>query len=154
MMDELATKIDSIQDSVKQHMDAESVDTVNDTDWRVTYKAVTSSRLDTGVLKKALPDVAERFSKTTTDQSKAQRAITTNQHNGGQQSYYTGIPPKKLGGNFMDISEWVKQEILKMTDDECNVFLALLQRETIKRGEAELVRAHNPQYQTEHANDL
>lgn len=66
MADELAAEIDSIQDSIKQHMDAEGVDTVNGTDWRVTYKAVTSSRLDTGALKKALPDVAERFTKTTT----------------------------------------------------------------------------------------
>lgn len=44
----------------------------------------------------------------------------------------------------MDKSEWVKQEILKMTDDECNVFLALLQHEMIKRGEVELARAHSP----------
>lgn len=66
MADELTAEIDSIQDSIKQHMDAEGVDTVNGTDWRVTYKAVTSSRLDTGALKKALPDVAERFTKTTT----------------------------------------------------------------------------------------
>ena len=62
MADELAAEIESI----KAHMDAEGVDTISGTDWKVTYKAVTSSRIDTGALKKALPDVAERFSKTTT----------------------------------------------------------------------------------------
>ena len=66
MADELAAEIDSIQDAIKAHMDAEGVDTINGTDWRVTYKAVTSSRIDTGALKKALPDLAQRFTRTTT----------------------------------------------------------------------------------------
>ena len=66
MADELAAEIDSITDSIKAHMDAEGVDTISGTDWKVTYKAVTSSRIDTSALKKALPDVVERFSKTTT----------------------------------------------------------------------------------------
>lgn len=66
MADELAGEIDSITDSIKTHMDAEGVDTISGTDRKVTYKAMTSSRIDTSALKKALPDVVERFSKTTT----------------------------------------------------------------------------------------
>ena len=66
MADELTAEIDSIQDSIKQHMDAAGADSINGADWKVTYKAVTSSCIDTGALKKALPDVAERFTKTTT----------------------------------------------------------------------------------------
>ena len=66
MADELAAEIETIQDSIKAHMDAAGVDTINGTDWKVTYRAVTSSRIDTAALKKALPDVVERFSKTTT----------------------------------------------------------------------------------------
>lgn len=66
MADELAGEIESITDSIKTHMDAEGVDTISGTDWKVTYKAVTSSRIDTDALKKAPPDVVERFSKTTT----------------------------------------------------------------------------------------
>ena len=66
MAEELAAEIDSIQDTIKAHMDAEGVDTINGTDWRVTYKAVTSSRIDTGALKKALPDLAQQFTRTTT----------------------------------------------------------------------------------------
>ena len=64
--DELAAEIDSIQDAIKAHMDAEGVDSLNGTDWKVTYKTVTSSRIDTGALKKALPDLAQQFTKTTT----------------------------------------------------------------------------------------
>ena len=66
MADELAAEMEAIQDSIKAHMDAAGVDTINGTDWKVTYRAVTSSRIDTAALKKALPDVVERFSKTTT----------------------------------------------------------------------------------------
>ena len=66
MAEELAAEIDSIQDTIKAHMDAEGVDTISGTDWRVTYKAVTSSRIDTGALKKALPDLAQQFTRTTT----------------------------------------------------------------------------------------
>ena len=66
MVDELDGEIKSITESIMAHMDAEGVDTISGTDWKVTYKAVTSSRIDTSALKKALPDVVERFSKTTT----------------------------------------------------------------------------------------
>lgn len=66
MAEELATEIDSIQDTIKTHMDVEGVDTISGTDWKVTYKTVTSSRLDTAALKKALPDLAAQFTKTTT----------------------------------------------------------------------------------------
>ena len=66
MADELAAEMETIQDSIKAHMDAEGVDTINGTDWKVTYKAVTSSRLDANALKKALPDLAQQFTKTTT----------------------------------------------------------------------------------------
>ena len=66
MADELAAEMESITDSIKAHMDVQGVDTINGTDWKVTYKAVTSSRVDTSALKKALPDLAQQFTKTTT----------------------------------------------------------------------------------------
>ena len=65
MADELAAEMEAIQDSIKAHMDTEGEDTINGTDWKVTYKAVTSSRLDTNALKKALPDLAQQFTKIT-----------------------------------------------------------------------------------------
>lgn len=66
MADELAAEIESITDSINASMDIQGVDTVNGTDWKVTYKAVTSSRLDTAALKKTFPDLAAQFTKTTT----------------------------------------------------------------------------------------
>lgn len=66
MVDELDGEIKSITDSIMAHMDAEGVDTISGTDWKVTYKAVTSSRIDTAALKKALPDLAQQFTRTTT----------------------------------------------------------------------------------------
>lgn len=45
---------------------AAEIDSISGTDWKVTYKAVTSSRIDTSALKKALPDLAQQFTKTTT----------------------------------------------------------------------------------------
>lgn len=66
MQDELAAEIEAIQDAIKAEMTARDTDTLTGTDWRVTWKAVTSSRLDTTALKKALPDLAQQFTKTST----------------------------------------------------------------------------------------
>lgn len=63
MADELAGEIEAIQDEIKAHMTESNTDTLTGIDWKVTWKAVTSRRLDSTVLKKALPDVAERFMK-------------------------------------------------------------------------------------------
>ncbi len=35
-------------------------------EYRITYKAVTTARIDTAALKKTLPDLAQQFTKTTT----------------------------------------------------------------------------------------
>ena len=47
-------------------MDSQGVDTLAGSDWKVTWKAVPGSRIDTTALKKALPEIAERFMKSTT----------------------------------------------------------------------------------------
>ena len=66
MQDELAAEIEAIQDELKAHMDANGMDTLLGFDWRITWKAVTSSRLDSTALKKELPDIAARFTKQNT----------------------------------------------------------------------------------------
>lgn len=66
MADEIQSEIDAITDLFKAEMDIRSTDELAGTDWKVSWKPVTSSRLDAAALKKALPEVAERFSKTTT----------------------------------------------------------------------------------------
>ena len=67
MADELAAEIESIQDSLKEQMQARGLDTLSGSDWKITWKPVTSSRMDTAALKKALPEIAERFMKSTTN---------------------------------------------------------------------------------------
>lgn len=67
LQEELAGEIEAIQDDIKQHMDIAQVDTLSGNDWKVTYKTVTSSRLDTSALKKALPDIAAQYTKTSTN---------------------------------------------------------------------------------------
>ena len=63
MAEELAAEIDGLTDTIKAEMTARGVDELTGTDWKATFKAVTSSRLDTAALKKALPDVAAAFTK-------------------------------------------------------------------------------------------
>ena len=66
MADELAAEIDSLQDAIKQHMDAAGVDTLAGLDYKITYKAVTSSRLDSKALKADQPDLYAKYTKQTT----------------------------------------------------------------------------------------
>ena len=64
MQEELTAEIEALQDAIKAAMgDSE---TITAGPWKISYKPVTSSRLDTTALRKALPDIAERFMKTTT----------------------------------------------------------------------------------------
>lgn len=66
MADELAAAIDTIQDAIKAEMTAASVDVLTGSDWKAVWKSVTSSRIDTSALKKALPDLAAQFTKVST----------------------------------------------------------------------------------------
>lgn len=58
--------IDSLQDDIKAEMTAQGVDTLTGADWKATFKSVTQTRIDTTALKKALPELAEKFSKKST----------------------------------------------------------------------------------------
>lgn len=66
MADELAAAIDTIQDAIKAEMTAAGVDVLTGSDWKAVWKPVTSSRIDTAALKKALPDLVAQFTKTST----------------------------------------------------------------------------------------
>ena len=55
--------MESKKDELKAFMgDTEEVST---DEYKLTYKTITSSRLDTTALKKELPEIATRFTKTT-----------------------------------------------------------------------------------------
>lgn len=66
MADELAAAIDTIQDAIKAEMTAASVDVLTGSDWKAVWKPITTSRIDAAALKKALPDLAAQFTKTST----------------------------------------------------------------------------------------
>lgn len=64
LIEEAQTEAEAIKDALKAHMgDAEELKAG---EYKVTWKSVTSSKLDTAPLRKALPDVAERFTKKST----------------------------------------------------------------------------------------
>ena len=63
LIEEAQAEAEAIKDAIKAAMgDSESVQAG---EYRITWKAVTSSRIDTSALRKALPDVADRFTKET-----------------------------------------------------------------------------------------
>ena len=66
MADELTAAIDTIQDAIKAEMTAAGVDVLTGSDWKAVWKPVTTSRIDTSALKKALPDLAAQFTETST----------------------------------------------------------------------------------------
>lgn len=66
MADELTDAIDTIQDAIKAEMTAAGVDVLTGSDWKAVWKPITTSRIDTTALKKALPDLAAQFTKTST----------------------------------------------------------------------------------------
>ena len=65
MAEEIAAEIEGLTDSIKAEMSARSVEELTGRDWKASYKQVTSNRLDTAALKKALPEIVERFTRTT-----------------------------------------------------------------------------------------
>lgn len=66
MSEELQAEIDGVQDAIKAHMNALGTDELSGIDYKITWKPVTTTRLDAKALTKALPDIAERFTKTST----------------------------------------------------------------------------------------
>ena len=61
LIEEAEAELDGLKDEIKEYMgDSESMTAG---DWKVSYKTVTSSRVDTAGLKKALPDIAAQFTK-------------------------------------------------------------------------------------------
>lgn len=64
MREELEAEIGTLEDEIKAHMGEQEQMIAGA--FKITWRAVTSSRLDTAALRKALPDVAARFMKQTT----------------------------------------------------------------------------------------
>ena len=64
LIEEATAEAESIKDEIKAAMgDAESVQAG---EYKITWKPVTSARIDTGALRKALPEIAAAFTKEST----------------------------------------------------------------------------------------
>lgn len=64
LIEEAQAEAEAIKDAIKAAMG--DSDSIQAGEYKITWKAVTSSRIDTTALRKALPDVAERFTRETT----------------------------------------------------------------------------------------
>lgn len=64
--DETAQIIDGLKDELKAYMTENNLDTLTGDEHKATYKEVSSTRIDTKALKNELPDIATRYTTTTT----------------------------------------------------------------------------------------
>ncbi len=65
MADELTAEITSIEDVIKAEMTARETDEMTVDVYKVRWTKVTSNRFDTTAFKKAMPELAEKFTKVT-----------------------------------------------------------------------------------------
>ena len=65
LQEEAAATVDGLKDEIKRYMEEHNTDILTGNEHKATYKAVTSSRIDTTALKKDLPDIAAQYTKTT-----------------------------------------------------------------------------------------
>lgn len=66
MQEEAAAMVESLKDQLKERMTSAGGESLAGSEHKATYKAITSSRVDTTALKKELPEIAARYTKTTT----------------------------------------------------------------------------------------
>lgn len=64
LIEEAQAEAEALKDEIKAAMG--DVEEIRAGEYKITWKAVTSSRLDTAALKKAMPDVAAAFTRQTT----------------------------------------------------------------------------------------
>ena len=66
MQEEISQEIEAAKDQIKAAMTAAGDFELLGSDYKVTWKEVTTNKLDSTALKKALPDVAAQFTKSST----------------------------------------------------------------------------------------
>ncbi len=66
MIEELQQEAEALTDTIKQAMYDRGEEVISCPNWKASWRNITSSRVDTTALKKAMPDVAQQFTKTTT----------------------------------------------------------------------------------------
>lgn len=63
--EEVAANIEALKDVLKSYMNETEAELLTGTEHKATYKAVTSSRIDTTALKKEHPDIATAYTRAT-----------------------------------------------------------------------------------------
>lgn len=66
MQEETAQIIDGLKDELKAYMTSNNLDTLTGDEHKATYKPIESTRIDTRALKNELPEIATRYTTTTT----------------------------------------------------------------------------------------
>lgn len=64
MREELDAEIEAVQDAIKTIMGTTEEMTVGA--FRITWKSITTNRIDTAAMKKAMPEVVAQYTKTST----------------------------------------------------------------------------------------
>ena len=64
MQEEIAETVEGLKDTIKNYMKENGLETLASDEHKATYKAVSSSRIDTTALKRENPAIAEQYSKT------------------------------------------------------------------------------------------
>lgn len=64
--EDLNAEIEAIQDAIKAHMAETETDFLTAGQFKVSWKSVTSTRIDTTALRKDLPEVWQEYGKTST----------------------------------------------------------------------------------------
>lgn len=65
LQEEAAATVEALKDQIKQYMTENQLDTLAGDEHKATYKAVSSSRVDTAALKRDHPDIATAYTKKT-----------------------------------------------------------------------------------------
>ena len=65
MAEEIGATLDSLKDTLKKYMDENGLEVLTGNEHKASYKAVTNSRIDTTALKRDMPEIAAKYTKTT-----------------------------------------------------------------------------------------
>ena len=66
MEEEIKGELDRVKAELIEYMQLEDIDTLQGVEHKATYKAITSSRLDSKALKLDHPEIIDKYSKATT----------------------------------------------------------------------------------------
>lgn len=66
LIEEAQQEADAIKDAIKAQLTAQGVDELRAGEYKVSWKPVTSTRIDGKAFQQAFPDIAQAFAKTTT----------------------------------------------------------------------------------------